>query len=260
MPCRIELQVFLHPQISASPLALHSFIFGFDAKGHDRTRVSLKFIFCLYSLWDELGVRGSAGMWWNNTNAVTAWDWTQLWQMGMEELPDLPASEAAAATSPPTSADDIPAVLPQPAQGRAPSCLMNSSVSFPCCLKSQGEQRCKVIAVLVLMLHFGSRREFLLLLLLHQLQWELGGWVDTALPGVRLPFPGHSVELAPDKRHWALIHPCSRMGLCCRTSGELLINICSKHLLSTGSRNIWNINQYRRSLKTLSTQFTILYK
>lgn len=41
MPCRIELLVFLHPQISVSPPTLNSFMFGFDAKSHHRSSVSL---------------------------------------------------------------------------------------------------------------------------------------------------------------------------------------------------------------------------
>lgn len=111
-----------------------------------------------------------------------------------------------------------PVPMPQPEQGRTRFCLIPSLVSFPCCLKIQGDQRCKVTAVFVFLLYLGSRRAFLLCLLLppaHQLQLEPGLWVDASMLRFRLPFPSHFVELAPDNKHWGLISYlfCSRMEL-----------------------------------------------
>lgn len=152
-------------------------------------------------------------MWWNNTNAITAWDWTQLWQMGMEA-----ASPTTPASGPLWCALQChlmrsqlccpsPAPMPQPEQGRIRFCLILSLVSFPHCLKIQGEQRCKVTAVFVFIRYLGSRRAFVLCLLLpsvHQLHLEPGLWVDTSLLRFRLSFPSHFVEPAPDNKHWAL--------------------------------------------------------
>lgn len=210
-------------------------------------------------------------MWWINTNAGTAWGWTQLWQMGMEAASWPFCLRGSCCHEPLTPTEDIPALLPcpapapQPAQGRTHFCLILSLVSFPCCLKFQGEHRCKVTAVFVLLLHFGSRRAFLLLLLLPPAPASVGTlWVSghcsaqgqVAIPrslcaaGSRqetLNFHGFSIH-APE---WACVVEPYR---------KHLINIGSEQLLSTESRNIWNINQYGRSLKSLSTQFTILYK
>lgn len=176
MPCRIELLVFLHPQISVSPPTLNSFMFVFDAKSHHRSSVSLNlFSACIaYGMSLELEavlVRDEIIlMQWQLGTGHSSGRW------GWRQLPDLPASGAAAAMSPPTSTDDIPAVLPQPEQGRTPFCLILSLVAFPCCLKFQGEQRCKVTAVFMLMLYFGSRRAFLLLLLLPPAPASIGTW------------------------------------------------------------------------------------
>lgn len=247
-------------------------MFVFDVKGHYRSSVSLKFIFCPNSLWDKLAIRISVCTWWNNTNAITSWDWAQLWQMGMEAASPHPSRLR-------TSCCDVrsnviwwgpscAAPTPLPEQGRTRFCLILSFVSFPWCLKIQGEQRCKLTAVFVFILYLGSRRASLLCLLpalVHQLQLEPGLWVDTSLLRFRLSFPSHFVELARDNKHWALIsypfmQQSGAMGLCCRTIYQHITHIGSKQLLSTVGRDIWDINQYGKSLKPLRTQFTILCK
>ena len=184
MPCRTELQFFFHPQISVSPVVLNSFMFGFAVKDHYRLSVSLKFIFCSYSLCDELTLRISVCTWWNNAIAISEQDWTQLWQMGTEAASPVPAAlEPAAGMCAPCpllrSQLCCPtlASAPQPEQGRTRFLLILSLVSFPRCLKIQGEQKCKAPAAFVFVLYLGSRRAFLLCLLpppVHQLQLEPG--------------------------------------------------------------------------------------
>lgn len=160
MPCRVESQLFLCPQIPISPLALSIFMFIFDVRGHYWSSMSLKFIFCPYSLREKLAVETSLCTWWSNANAITAWDWTQLWQMGIEGASPVPSCLQ-------TSCCDVHSECswggascaawpsPQPEQGRTRFCLLLSSVSH--CLKMQGCQKdCSVCVHTVLRQHLSS--------------------------------------------------------------------------------------------------------